>query len=272
MIFYKNDFFRFSFSWSRNIELTVTDNSGNNDTDTLKVTVIEKDTEPPIADAGEDIIVHIGEPFTLNASESSDNIGIVSYEWDLDNGEFIEGEKRSYFYGSTGTFNVELTVIDKAGNSDTDTVKIKVLEEEDEVPPDADAGEDMTVEVGEEFTLDASGCSDNEGIVSYTWYFEASTKNVKICTHSYSVTGTCYVKLVVTDESGNQDDDIITIKVEKKADEENDDSDGGISGFTLITLLVSISIAGVYIYKKKKRWTLFSFYLDRNYIKFSIFV
>ncbi|MFW6047918.1 MAG: PKD domain-containing protein, partial [Candidatus Natronoplasma sp.] len=100
---------------------------------------IGNDTTPPMADAGDDKTVEVGEEFTLDASGSSDNVGIASYEWDLDNGDAETGEQITYTYDEAGTYTVELTVTDEAGNSDTDTVETTVKEsdggDEDEGTP-----------------------------------------------------------------------------------------------------------------------------------------
>ena len=61
--------------------LTVTDKVGGRDTDTVTVTV-ESPNQPPVANAGPDLVVAPGEIFTLDGSGSTDSDGsIVSYRW-----------------------------------------------------------------------------------------------------------------------------------------------------------------------------------------------
>ncbi|MFP4142029.1 MAG: PKD domain-containing protein [Thermoplasmata archaeon] len=98
-----------------------------------------EDTIPPTADAGDNQTVTVDEEFTLNASDSSDNIGIASYQWHLDNGKNETGEQINYTYDKAGNYTVELTVTDEAGNNDTDTVEITVEESDD---GDDDGGDD----------------------------------------------------------------------------------------------------------------------------------
>ncbi len=88
----------------------------------------EEDKEDPIARAGDDIVVEAGKEFTLNASESSDNVGITEYVWDMDNGQTKFGEQCSFTYEEPGNYTVTLTVRDEAGNSDMDTIKVSVKE------------------------------------------------------------------------------------------------------------------------------------------------
>src|SRR3954452_288037 len=68
-----------------------------------------------------------GDLVTFNASASTDDFGIVKYEWDLDgNGSFeISGDAAkktvSRRYLSTGTFHIHLRVVDGAGHGNIAT-------------------------------------------------------------------------------------------------------------------------------------------------------
>lgn len=211
------------------------------------------DNESPTADAGSDKTIEVGESLTLNASSSSDNVGIDNYEWDLDNGEIKIGKQITYTYDEAGSYTVKLTVEDEAGNNDTDIVEITVEENKDTTDPTADAGEDRTVDVGEEITLDASGSSDDEGIESYEWNLgNGETETGKDISYSYSEEGTYTIELTVTDGNGNTDTDNIEITVESTDDgEDKSDSSDGTPGFTLMLLLLSISIVIIYLNRKR---------------------
>lgn len=52
---------------------------------------------------------------SFDASASSDDNGIASYEWNLGNGEQRSGEQINYSYGQAGQYLVTLTVTDTAG-------------------------------------------------------------------------------------------------------------------------------------------------------------
>ncbi len=108
------------------IKLTVTNENGDSVTDT--VTIIVKDMTGPTADAGDNKNVEVDEQFILSASNSFDNVRIASYEWDLGNGDSEKGEQINYSYAEKGNYTVELIVTDEAGNTDTDTIKITVVE------------------------------------------------------------------------------------------------------------------------------------------------
>ncbi|MFW6176331.1 MAG: NosD domain-containing protein [Thermoplasmatota archaeon] len=95
------------------------------------------DTSPPEADAGKNKTVKVNEEVNFDASKSSDNLGIISYEWRLDDGETKSGEKISYIYHEPGTYTVELIISDVAGNTDTDTITVTVEKAKEE---DGDGG------------------------------------------------------------------------------------------------------------------------------------
>lgn len=86
------------------------------------------DIQPPIADAGPDKTALTNETITFDASNSSDNIGIVSFQWDIDtDGQWdlarvnptLEGG-----YSQPGQYLVTLKVCDAAGNCATDTLTV----------------------------------------------------------------------------------------------------------------------------------------------------
>lgn len=91
------------------------------------------DVNLPEANAGPDRNVHVGVPVIFNASGSSDNVGIVSYEWDFGDGTTGTGVIVTHTYTESGTYTVTLTVKDEAGNSDTDLVKV-IVEAESSFP------------------------------------------------------------------------------------------------------------------------------------------
>jgi len=109
--------------------LKVRDAAGNYATDTTLITVL--DVTAPIADAGDNQTVTEGTPVNFNANSSSDNIDIVTYEWDFGDGTYETGETVTHTYTGPGNYTVTLTVKDAAGNSETDSINITVLGDTD---------------------------------------------------------------------------------------------------------------------------------------------
>lgn len=198
------------------VTLTVRDQWLNEASDTMEVEVY--DDEPPVADAGEDLEVGMGETFTLDGRGSADNIAIASYRWTLDPG----GLDREFDTMTTetsidapGEYTAVLNVTDTSGLWTTDTVTIVVLDTE---APVADAGEDLEVGQGETFTLDGSGSADNVGIVSWVWtaVYDDET-HILSEEESFEMMSTepdAYVfTLNVTDAAGNWDADEVVVTV-----------------------------------------------------------
>jgi len=116
------------------IDLTVVDNDGLVDNDTIMITVLSQpDNVLPVADAGDDQTVidndeNSLETVTLDGSGSYDTDGtIVSYEWTYNSGVIDNTMTFDYDF-NIGTHNVELNVTDDRGGFDLDTVQITVNE------------------------------------------------------------------------------------------------------------------------------------------------
>jgi parallel beta-helix repeat protein len=106
------------------ITLSVTDAAGNWAIDTVVITVL--DVTDPVANAGQDQTVNVGETVSFDAGGSTDNVGIVSYEWDFGDETSGTGKTVTHEYANAGTYTVTLTVEDAAGNQATDTVVVTV--------------------------------------------------------------------------------------------------------------------------------------------------
>ena len=106
------------------VTLTVTDNDGVTDSKTITIEIV--DVTKPVANAGSDRTVVEDTTVSFNAGASSDNVGIVSYEWDFGDGTTGTGLTVTHTYTQPGTYSVLLTVRDAAGNSNTDTITVTV--------------------------------------------------------------------------------------------------------------------------------------------------
>jgi PKD repeat protein len=110
------------------VTLTVADAAGNEDTDSVTISV--RDTTSPTAVTGPNRTVETGVDVTLDGRNSTDNVGIATYEWDFDGDGTAEatGQTATYIVDQPGTHTVTLTVVDAAGNTDTDTVVISATD------------------------------------------------------------------------------------------------------------------------------------------------
>ncbi len=197
------------------ITLTVTDAAGNFDTDDVTVYVV--DNVDPIADAGPDQVVEVGDEVEFDGSGSSDETGIIenytwSFEYDDDDRE-LYGVAPVFTFEASGEYEVTLTVEDPSGNTDWDTVTIRV-----NAPPVADAGPDITVSVGDEVSFDGSDSSDDSGTIEeYTWTFEYDGEEQELSGVSpefvFEIAGEYTVTLTVEDASGLTDTDEVVVTV-----------------------------------------------------------
>lgn len=87
------------------------------------------DSTNPVADAGPDQDVSMGDTVFFDGSSSSDNFAIDTYEWTFDDGTglvHLQGANTQYDFQTPGQYLVTLTVTDTSGNSDQDTMLVRV--------------------------------------------------------------------------------------------------------------------------------------------------
>ena len=104
-----------------NVELTVTDNDGDKETEMKTITVSSSGNEAPTAEFSYN--PSSGYPpleVTFDATDSNDPDGsIVSYSWDFDDGTIGSGTITEHAFQESGVYDVILTVYDDDGASST---------------------------------------------------------------------------------------------------------------------------------------------------------
>jgi PKD repeat protein/peroxiredoxin len=194
------------------VTLNVTDAADNWATDTLNVTVM--DITPPIADAGISQTTHEALPFLFDASESVDNVGIVSYLWTFLDGtmQTLTGVAPNYTFTTPGVYSVTLNVTDAADNWATDTIAITVTVE----VPTADAGLDQEVEEDTVVMLNGSASWDAQKAANYIWSFVDDTpQTLNGPTHEYIFANPSVytITLTVRDAFGTEATDTLQVTV-----------------------------------------------------------
>ncbi len=90
---------------------------------------ITLDMTLPVANAGQNQIVQVGQSVKFNGNGSTDNSGIASYFWNFGDGTTGSDVAPTHNYTSVGNYTVTLMVKDVAGNSaaSSSTVKVEVV-------------------------------------------------------------------------------------------------------------------------------------------------
>uniref|UniRef100_A0A8C5LS16 KIAA0319 like n=1 Tax=Leptobrachium leishanense TaxID=445787 RepID=A0A8C5LS16_9ANUR len=169
--------------------LTVTDSDGAKNSTTASLTVVKAVDYPPVANSGANQVITLPKnSIVLYGNLSTDDHGIVSYEWSLSpsskgNVMEMQGVRTSTLQLSAlqeGDYTFQLTVTDSAGQQSTSEVTV-IVQPENNKPPQADAGPDkeLTLPV-DSTTLDGSRSTDDQKIVSYLWEKTKGPEGVKI--------------------------------------------------------------------------------------------
>jgi len=159
--------------------------------------------EPPIASAGENLLLQCianQEDMTVSfdASGSTDaNNDPLLYFWDFGDGTKGEGEKISHTYLEVGNYDVQLIVDDDSDmscNRGVDFITVRLNK-----APEADAGEDIVSCTGEEVVFDGmKSFANKKGTLDAKWSFGdgQNATGLKV-RHVYDKSGTYEAELSV---------------------------------------------------------------------------
>ncbi len=222
--------------------LTVTDKEGESDSDAVTVTV--RDFTPPKANAGPDLTGAPGESVTLQGRGSTNPYGRwhqMAHQWTQLSGPTMTLDKPTHgdpaftvpADASDGaTLEFRLTVTDKEGEADSDTMVVTVAAPEtvvvpETVRPTATAGPDLTGAPSESVTLQGKGSRNPYGRwhqMAHQWtQLSGPTVTLDKPTHgdpTFTVPAdaqdgaTLEFQLTVTDKEGESDSDTVTVTVD----------------------------------------------------------
>ena len=193
------------------IILSITDNGGKITQDTVLVTVNALANLTPVANAGTDQAVTMGETVSLNGDLSKDDDGtIVAYEW-LENNKRLSTDIRFVKNDfNVGQHVLILVVTDNKGKTGSDTVVVTINR-----PPIVNAGPDQVINEGQTVRLDAGGSADIDGvIVHYNWFENGSSISTEAnFSKAGFAAGHHLLTLEVTDNMGASNSDTVIIDV-----------------------------------------------------------
>ena len=152
-----------------------------------------------------------GKPLTFDGYQSqAGSAPIVSYEWDMGDGTRFYGPVYEYAYGTAGTYDVKLTVLDEATLRNTATHVVQINPVVEVVPPTAAIEGPPTVSVGEPVTFSATGSQQGTNpIAGYQWRSGDGNDTTPVPEDSfttiYAKPGTYYPSVTVVDVSNLSD-------------------------------------------------------------------
>jgi PKD repeat protein len=160
-----------------------------------------------------------GRPVVFDASASTGGATahssgtIVSYSWDFGDGTVGDSATATHAYDAPGTYVVELTVTNDAGNKDTLVRSFTVAERPKPKPTAGFSFSPQTPIAGRPAQFDSSassGGTTDDGltgqIVTYNWDFGDQSSDVGAApSHAFAAAGAYSVSLTVTNDYGQSD-------------------------------------------------------------------
>jgi len=152
------------------------------------------ETYPLVADFIIDTNVCSNEFINFNDASISESSIVSSYSWDMVDGNTYFGSSGSHYYGVSGIFNVNLTIVDDGGCKSSITKAIEILE----IPIADFLIQENMVELGEpiEFVNQSSGFN------TWLWNFgDGELDSIQLDpTHNYELGGNFNVNLIVNSD------------------------------------------------------------------------
>ncbi len=207
------------------LTLEAMDAAGNRATQTFSLTV--RDLTPPVPNAGPDLSALPGQEVVLSAAASWDNdpsfarggrfVWVVNY---LEGALNYTAAHQIVTFPHPGVFRVLLDAWDPSGNhaGGPDVLYVRV---EDDVKPVPAPGGDRTVEVGARVSFDGSASTDDDPTLvnagTFLWEFQDGADRKALrgpsAQYSFGTVGVYWVRLTVTDPSGNSASAVFKVTV-----------------------------------------------------------
>ena len=165
--------------------------------------------------------------FNADASRAAPGRTLTQYSWIFGDGQSASGFLASHAFADGGGFNVTLTVLDDAGQKATASQTVTVTGGAAGGAPTANfTSSTSSPVVGQLVVFDTAGSAAAQGqtITSYAWNFgdgtpittcpgDAACATTRTIGHTFNLTGTFTVNLVVTDSAGRTGSKSATVTV-----------------------------------------------------------
>ncbi|MEN8238323.1 MAG: PKD domain-containing protein [Actinomycetota bacterium] len=138
----------------------------------------------------------------FDASASSDDGTIVSYDWDFGDGSIGTGVMTSHSYAAAGSYTAMLTVTDDAGLTGSTSELVTVSDGSNQNP----TADFSAVPSGLSVSFTDTSMDVDGAVVAWDWDFgDGSVSPEQNPVHDYAAPGTYDVTLTVTDNDGATD-------------------------------------------------------------------
>ncbi len=196
--------------------LTVTDDEGETGFDEVTITVLSEsgNMAPTAVATGTPLTGDAPLEVTFTGSNSTDDVGIVTYAWDFQDGNISSEADPTHIFTTEGVYEVELTVTDVEDLTDTAVVTITVGPGGNQAPTAVAEATPIAGDAPLEVSFTGSNSSDDVGIVTYAWDFmDGATSSEANPSHTFTADGLYNVELTVTDAEGLMDTATVSIAV-----------------------------------------------------------
>ncbi|MEJ1222370.1 PKD domain-containing protein [Sediminicola sp. 1XM1-17] len=142
---------------------------------------------------------------SFTGSDSTDDVGIVSYAWDFKDGNTSTEADPLHIFTSAGTYDVTLTVTDGDGNTGSTTITIQVNDPANEAPVAVATSDVSNGDAPLTVAFTGSNSTDDVGVTSYLWDFgdaAGSTSTEADPSFVFTEANTYTITLTVTDGEG----------------------------------------------------------------------
>lgn len=198
-------------------ELTVKDENGLSDKETVTITVTEPTNTAPVAKTSANTTIGVAPLLVqFTGNNSTDDKGVTGYAWNFKDGSTASTANPSHSFENAGTYVVELTVSDKENLTHKNTITIRVQEPaaENEVPVARVSTNKTSGEAPLTIQFTGNQSSDDKAITSYFWDFKnGATSTNANPSHTFTQPGSYNVNLTVKDAEGESSTKSVTINV-----------------------------------------------------------
>ena len=179
------------------VTLRVTDTLGETSTDTLTVTVLNREPTASFNHIPLEPTLFQTVQFRDNSTDPDGNV--TAWAWDFGDGAISTQENPTHKYADRGRYTVTLTITDNDGGIDASTRVITTRNLE----PTARFRAPSTANVGEGVRFVDESTDPEGGPLAYLWNFgDGSTSTARNPIHEYDTPEAVLITLLVTDDEG----------------------------------------------------------------------